>query len=79
MYNVFRNFKLLSFGDEAEEDEIENDLEQTKYVGKSKSTHDVLNDPKLSSKTIHDEINVEDDVDKSKLVVLKYLYSDELL
>ena len=53
---MFRNFKLLSFGDEAEEDEIENSMEQTKYVGKSKSTHDVLNDPKLSSRTINDEV-----------------------
>lgn len=38
----FRNFKLLSFGQEAEEDEEESTTESKKYSGKSKSTHDVL-------------------------------------
>lgn len=37
-----KNYKLLSFGDEAEEDEEETNRENEKYTGKSKSTHDVL-------------------------------------
>jgi len=44
-----KNFKLLSFGQEAEEDEEETAIEAKKFSGKSKSTHDVLDDPKLSS------------------------------
>ncbi|KAF5280304.1 hypothetical protein FQR65_LT03113 [Abscondita terminalis] len=46
-----KNFKLLSFGEEAEEDEEETLEELKKFAGKSKSTHDVLNDPKLSAAT----------------------------
>ncbi|CAH1642955.1 unnamed protein product [Spodoptera littoralis] len=42
-----KNFGLLSFGEEAEEDEGE----AAEYRGKPKSTHDLLEDPKLSSKT----------------------------
>lgn len=57
---IFRNFKLLSFGDEAEEDEIETSEVITQFTGKSKSTHDVLNDPKLSSKTVDDEEDLEE-------------------
>jgi peptidyl-prolyl cis-trans isomerase SDCCAG10 len=44
-----RNFKLLSFGEEAEEDEEESSVANKKYSGRSKSTHDVLNDPCLSA------------------------------
>ncbi|XP_064624646.1 spliceosome-associated protein CWC27 homolog [Lineus longissimus] len=44
-----KNFKLLSFGEEAEEDE-EEVLEVTKKMhGKSKSSHDLTDDPRLSS------------------------------
>ncbi|KAJ8704537.1 hypothetical protein PYW07_011725 [Mythimna separata] len=42
-----KNFGLLSFGEEAEEDEGE----AQEYRGKPKSTHDLLQDPKLSNKT----------------------------
>ncbi|CAB3261946.1 unnamed protein product [Arctia plantaginis] len=42
-----KNFGLLSFGEEAEEDEDE----AQEYRGKPKSTHDLLEDPKLSKKT----------------------------
>ncbi|KAG7312751.1 hypothetical protein JYU34_001128 [Plutella xylostella] len=42
-----KNFGLLSFGAEAEEEEGE----ATGYRGKPKSTHDVLEDPKLSKLT----------------------------
>lgn len=49
----FRNFGLLSFGEEAEEDEEETENFVKKTGGKSKSTHDVLDDPSLSKKTGH--------------------------
>jgi hypothetical protein len=42
-----RNFGLLSFGEEAEEDEGE----ALEYRGKPKSSHDLLDDPKFSRKT----------------------------
>lgn len=44
--NATKDFKLLSFGDEAEEDEETMTSSETKF--KSKSSHDLLNDPKLS-------------------------------
>lgn len=49
-----KDFKLLSFGDEAEEEEEE--INQTAdYKGKSKSSHDLLkDDPKLSSVPVID-------------------------
>lgn len=37
-----RNFKLLSFGDQAEEDEEETTKINEKFSGKGKSSHDVL-------------------------------------
>ncbi|KAF2879331.1 hypothetical protein ILUMI_26842 [Ignelater luminosus] len=55
-----KNFKLLSFGQEAEEDEEESTSASKKYSGKSKSTHDVLDDPKLSSETTRTEENTEE-------------------
>ena len=45
---VSRNFKLLSFGEEAEEDEEEMNEANRMYSGRSKSTHDLLDDPHLS-------------------------------
>lgn len=44
-----KNFKLLSFGEEAEEDEEAVEQVNQKFSGKSKSTHDVLQDPRLSN------------------------------
>ncbi|XP_049845236.1 spliceosome-associated protein CWC27 homolog [Schistocerca gregaria] len=44
-----KNFKLLSFGVEAEEHEEESEVANKMYAGRSKSTHYVLNDPKLSA------------------------------
>lgn len=44
-----KNYKLLSFGEEAEEDEEESIMVSKQYSGRSKSTHDILSDPKLSS------------------------------
>lgn len=48
-----KNFGLLSFGDEAEEEEKEADDFIQKNIGsKPKSTHDVLDDPKLSKESV---------------------------
>ncbi|RZF35327.1 hypothetical protein LSTR_LSTR003767 [Laodelphax striatellus] len=44
-----KNYKLLSFGEEAEEDEEESVVASKAFAGKSKSTHDLLDDPKLSA------------------------------
>ncbi|XP_046999039.1 spliceosome-associated protein CWC27 homolog [Schistocerca americana] len=70
-----KNFKLLSFGEEAEEDEEENEVANKMYAGRSKSTHDVLNDPKLSAvpavdmnqktKKNKNEVRSENDEDNS--------------
>ncbi|GIY73161.1 spliceosome-associated protein CWC27 homolog [Caerostris darwini] len=46
---VQSNFKLLSFGEEAEEDEAEIDAANEIYRSQSKSSHDLTNDPILSS------------------------------
>ncbi|XP_055913512.1 spliceosome-associated protein CWC27 homolog [Eupeodes corollae] len=43
-----KNFGLLSFGEEAEEDEEESSTFAQKNAGKAKSLHDVVDDPKLS-------------------------------
>ncbi|KAL5016749.1 hypothetical protein ScPMuIL_006338 [Solemya velum] len=50
-----KNFKLLSFGEEAEEDEEEVDKANKDMKGKSKSSHDLTNDPKLSSQPAVEE------------------------
>ncbi|KAH0821949.1 hypothetical protein GEV33_000842 [Tenebrio molitor] len=60
-----RNFKLLSFGAEAEEDEEALARENEKFMGKGKSTHDVLDDPKLSSKT--EDVDDDDDEDEDEV------------
>ncbi|KAM3955140.1 spliceosome-associated protein CWC27 homolog [Aphomia sociella] len=57
-----KNFGLLSFGEEAEEDEGE----AHEYRGKPKSTHDLLEDPKLSKKTAAElELEQEDKEESS--------------
>lgn len=48
----YRNFGLLSFGAEAEEDEAESTEFVQKVTTKGKSTHDVLDDPKLSKNSL---------------------------
>merc|ERR1719511_147745 len=42
-----KDFNLISFGDEAEEEETDLEVVQKSYKNKSKSSHDLLNDPKL--------------------------------
>lgn len=54
-----KNFGLLSFGDEAEDDEQATEEFVKKTSGKSKSTHDVLDDPKLSRDTGTIESNTQ--------------------
>ncbi|CAI9742970.1 spliceosome-associated protein CWC27 homolog isoform X2 [Octopus vulgaris] len=44
-----KNFNLLSFGEEAEEDEVEVNKATKDMRGKSKSSHDLTDDPKLSA------------------------------
>lgn len=69
----------MSFGEEAEEDEEQSTRENEKFVGKGKSTHDVLgkkiynlfyvitwefkDDPKLSSKTEEVESDENEEAD----------------
>lgn len=48
---LYRNYKLLSFGDEAEEQEEEVDLVSKDSKGKGKSSHDLIDDPTLSTET----------------------------
>nr|ABF18473.1 peptidylprolyl isomerase [Aedes aegypti] len=48
-----KNFGLLSFGDEAEEEEQETtEFVQRNFAGKGKSSHDVLDDPRLSKQAV---------------------------
>ncbi|XP_014234712.1 peptidyl-prolyl cis-trans isomerase CWC27 homolog [Trichogramma pretiosum] len=47
-----KDFKLLSFGEEAEEEEEMSIELSKKFSTKSKSAHDILSDPKLSSEPI---------------------------
>ncbi|RWS29377.1 peptidyl-prolyl cis-trans isomerase sdccag10-like protein [Leptotrombidium deliense] len=67
-----KDFKLLSFGDEAEEEEEEMMEVVKEFKGKSKSSHDLLkNDPKLSSipavdTSIFPKSGNKDDVDDEK-------------
>lgn len=68
-----KNFSLLSFGEEAEEDEVEVDKASKDMRGKSKSSHDLTDDPKLSAipaiesegeeKTTNDEEEQADESD----------------
>jgi len=63
-----KDYKLLSFGDEAEdeEDDLNSALKTTSAATSSKSAHDLLNDPKLS-KDVGDEFkNSAVDADKKK-------------
>lgn len=47
-----KNFSLLSFGEEAEEDEEQTFKASKKFSGKSKSSHDLIDDPQLSSVSV---------------------------
>ncbi|XP_067643740.1 spliceosome-associated protein CWC27 homolog [Eurosta solidaginis] len=59
-----KNFGLLSFGAEAEEDEEETNEFVQKNAGKAKSMHDVVDDPKLSKEVVRLEsthLSADDD------------------
>ena len=67
-----KDFNLISFGDEAEEEE--NDLEavQKSYKNKSKSSHDLLSDPKLLAEVGDGkEINENDEEGRWVLMSMK--------
>ncbi|KAK9703138.1 Cyclophilin type peptidyl-prolyl cis-trans isomerase/CLD [Popillia japonica] len=66
-----KNFKLLSFGTEAEEDEEETLKVNVQLAGKGKSTHDVLDDPKLSSKTVQEAEDETRDSDEKQEINLE--------
>ncbi|KAI4467808.1 peptidyl-prolyl cis-trans isomerase-related [Holotrichia oblita] len=66
-----KNFKLLSFGTEAEEDEEETLKVNVQLAGKGKSTHDVLDDPKLSSKTVQEAENESRESDEKQEINLE--------
>jgi len=55
-----KDYKLLSFGDEAEDDEADLDTKADKKA--SKSAHDLLNDPKLSNVVGEEFKELGDDV-----------------
>ena len=60
-----KDFNLISFGEEAEEEENALETVQKVYRNKSKSSHDLLNDPKLSSEIGRNE-NLQDNKRKHR-------------
>ncbi|KAL4113914.1 hypothetical protein QTP88_017468 [Uroleucon formosanum] len=70
-----KNFKLLSFGEEAEVDEEELIDVVKEYSGRPKSTHDVLKDPQLSSEPavidneLIDDINISSSDQTSRISI----------
>ncbi|XP_050422170.1 spliceosome-associated protein CWC27 homolog [Adelges cooleyi] len=57
-----KNFKLLSFGEEAEEDEEELVEVVKEFSGRPKSTHDVLKDPQLSAEPAVPDSSLKEDL-----------------
>uniref|UniRef100_A0A3Q0RCJ7 Spliceosome-associated protein CWC27 homolog n=1 Tax=Amphilophus citrinellus TaxID=61819 RepID=A0A3Q0RCJ7_AMPCI len=83
-----KNFSLLSFGEEAEEDEeMVNQVSQT-FKGKSKSSHDLLkDDPRLSSvpasgdeadDDVEDDVDADEEYDSEKKEKIRELISKKL-
>ncbi|XP_076440849.1 uncharacterized protein LOC143280150 [Babylonia areolata] len=62
-----KNFSLLSFGDEAEDDEEQVDKATESFRGKSKSSHDLTDDPRLSSIPAVEKDGTEEDKRKKKV------------
>ncbi|XP_005181238.1 spliceosome-associated protein CWC27 homolog [Musca domestica] len=77
-----KNFGLLSFGEEAEEDEVETTEFVQKNAGKAKSLHDVVDDPKLSKEPVkvkfEDESNSESEEEWNVPIKEEPLDGDEL-
>eukprot|EP00112_Aurelia_sp_Birch-Aquarium-sp1_P009525 Seg2085.4 transcript_id=Seg2085.4/GoldUCD/mRNA.D3Y31 product="Spliceosome-associated protein CWC27" protein_id=Seg2085.4/GoldUCD/D3Y31 len=70
-----KNFKLLSFGEEAEEDD-----EEVSEISKSitiKSSHDALQDPKLSKEPAVDDTQIQDERRASEKVKEKLTKKSE--
>jgi len=65
-----KDYKLLSFGDEAEDDEADIDEKKASVDKKSKSAHDLLDDPKLSN-VVGDEFKSLGDADDNDDIVEK--------
>lgn len=61
-----KDFKLLSFGEEAEEDEEEVAEANKQFANKGKSTHDLLSDPKLSSEPAVEETMLQGGMDSEE-------------
>ena len=61
---TYRNFKLLSFGDEAEEDEEDFVVATKKMTRKGNSAHDIAMDPSLSSQISLSEQERKDAIEK---------------
>lgn len=71
-----KDFKLLSFGQEAEEDEEESAMISRTVVTKGKSSHDVLDDPGLSSKTVEASGSGEETDPEERLENIRKKLSD---
>lgn len=61
---ISRNYSLLSFGIEAEEEEEEIDSLNERFSAKGKSSHDLTSDPKLSSEAVEVDPTKKRDKDK---------------
>lgn len=73
-----KDFKLLSFGDEAEEEEEEMMKVVSESRGCSKSSHDLCNDPHLSSIPVIDPISVTSQpVQKSQTELLEQKFKEK--
>ncbi|XP_026479974.1 spliceosome-associated protein CWC27 homolog [Ctenocephalides felis] len=73
-----KNFKLLSFGEEAEEDEFESTSANQKYSTKGKSSHDMLkNDPTLDSTPAVDISEKSSKTSKQRNDEKEYLSDDQ--
>ncbi|KAM7356547.1 spliceosome-associated protein CWC27 homolog [Cochliomyia hominivorax] len=72
-----KNFGLLSFGEEAEEDEVETNEFVQKNAGKAKSLHDVVDDPKLSKEPIIVMEEVESDTEDFQVAIKEEKFDDD--
>lgn len=61
-----KDFKLLSFGEEAEDDEESLDVATKSKKGKGKSAHDLASDPNLLANVDKTQLGVEEDSDSSE-------------
>ncbi|THD19923.1 Peptidyl-prolyl cis-trans isomerase SDCCAG10 [Fasciola hepatica] len=62
-----KNFSLLSFGEEAEEEELVDNVVSEKLRKKGKSAHDLLSDPRLSSRPVNLDLSADPELARSVL------------